>query len=284
MGIRIYTDSASDITLEELKKYDIGLIPMPLDCGGNTYIDDKTIPVERFWEMLLAGKTIKTSQPAPDAFLRIFREAQRVGDAVICILISSGLSGTYQGALMARSMVGYDQVFLIDAHHAAAAAAEKMLAFRACQLRDAGQMTAREIAEELTRFQSRVQLFACIDTLEYLARGGRLSRAAASLGGLMHIKPVITLADTGEIKVLKKVPGAHNAMREMTERVMSCRVDTAFPVIPIYAYEDTNCRDFLSKLKNIGFSYQTLEPQQIGATIGAYIGPGGYGLVFVEAE
>lgn len=284
MNIRIYTDSASDITREELKTYNVGLIPMPLSCGDETYIDDKTIPTEVFWEMMLEGKTIKTSQPSPEAFIDAFEAAKQAGDAIICILIASKLSGTYQCARMARSMVDYEPVYIIDAQGAAAAAAEKMLVFRACQLRDEGKLTAAEIAEDLERFRTRVRLIACIDTLEYLARGGRLSRAAANIGGLMQVKPIITLSEDGEIKVSKKVMGAHHAMKEMTAKALSYAVDPAFPVIPIYAYDDTNCREFLTCIQTGGYKCDTKDPEPIGATIGAYIGPGGYGLVFVEKE
>ena len=79
-----------------------------------TYLDDKTVPVETFWEKLIGGAEVKTSQPSPQAFLKEFEEAKQVGDEVISVVISTELSGTYQGAMVARSMAGYEPVYIVD--------------------------------------------------------------------------------------------------------------------------------------------------------------------------
>lgn len=282
MGIQILTDSASDITLREMSQWQVKLIPLPLFCGDDTWPDDKTKPMDAFWDLLIGGADIKTSQPSPDAFVQVFEQAKEAGDAVICILISSKLSGTCQGAELARSMVGYENIFIIDAKGAAAAAAEKLLVIRACELRDSGELTAAQIASELERFRSRIRLLACLDTLEYLARGGRLPKKVASIGDAIRLKPIICFSAEGEIHVLKKVLGGKNAMREMTELAMSHSVCADYPVIPLFAQNDENCRCYMENLKNAGFPVQVQEPQGIGATIGTYIGPGGYGIAFVE--
>lgn len=284
MKIRILTDSASDLTPEELDSHQVGLIPMPVLCGDKTYMDDKTIPMETFWEMLFQGISVKTSQPSPDAFIHAFEAAKKAGEAAICIVISSALSGTFQCALMARQMVGYEHIHVIDAGKAAAAAAEKMLVLEACRLRDTGRYSAAEIAEQLEQFRSRVRLIACLDTLEYLARGGRLPKTVAGLGTALKVKPIITLSPQGEIAVCKKVVGFQRAMREMVAFAQSFSVDTSYPLIPIFAHTQQNCQMFLDHLQQAGFSHPTQVPETIGATIGTYIGPGGYGLVFVEQE
>ena len=162
MSVRIFTDSASDITLQEMEEKQIELIAMPLLCGEKTYIDDKTISMTIFWEMLLDGVNIKTSLPSPECFVKIFEEAKNKKEEVVCILISSGFSGTYQGAMLAKSMVDYEGIYIIDSK--CAAAAEKQIAFYACKLREKG-MSGKEIAEELEKFRSRVRLIACLDTL-----------------------------------------------------------------------------------------------------------------------
>ena len=201
MSVRIFTDSASDITLQEMEEKQIGLIAMPLLCGEKTYIDDKTIPMTTFWEMLLDGVNIKTSLPSPECFVKIFEEAKNKKEEVVCILISSGFSGTYQGAMLAKSMVDYEGIYIIDSK--CAAAAEKQIAFYACELREKG-MSGKEIAEELEKFRSRVRLIACLDTLEYLARGGRLPKTVAAIGNKLQFKPIITFTKEGEIEVVKR--------------------------------------------------------------------------------
>lgn len=281
MSIRIFTDSASDITRAELEELQVELIAMPLQCGEETYVDDKTTPMEMFWQMLQDGVNIKTSLPSPDTFAQKFEAAKEAGDEVICILIASKLSGTYQGAMLARQIAGYDGIYVIDAGHAAASVAEKMLVIAACRMRDQGG-TAKEIVRELEQLRGRVRLIACLDTLEYLARGGRLPAAVASIGTKLQLKPIIVFGEDGEIQVAKKCMGGKRAMRDMTAMVTGRKIDPGYPVIPIFAQNDGNCQEYVSSLKNAGCEGTMQTPQGIGATIGSYIGPGGYGLVFVE--
>ena len=132
MSVRIVTDSASDMSLAELEEKCVELVPMPLLCGDKTYIDDKKTPMAAFWQMMMEGENIKTSQPSPEAFARCFHQAREAGDEVVCVLISSKLSGTFQGAVLARTMEEYEPVFLVDGGQAAASAAEKLLVYRAC--------------------------------------------------------------------------------------------------------------------------------------------------------
>lgn len=279
MGIRIVTDAASDITLEELKEWNVELIPIPLQCGEESYMDDKTIPVEKFWEMLLNGINIKTSLPSPDCYLQVFEQAKEVKDDVIYISISSGFSGTYQSAVLAKSMAEYENVWLIDSK--CAAAAQKMLVVRACELRAKGY-SAGEIAENLKEFRGKIHLIACLDTLEYLKRGGRLSSVAANIGTMLRLKPIITFSKEGEILVAKKSRGAKKALQDMIAMAFESEMDPEYPVIPIYAQNDENCKAYLKALKEKEFNHSEKIPEGIGATIGTYIGPGGYGLVYVE--
>lgn len=283
MSVRIVTDSASDMTLQELENMRVELVPVPLLCGGETLLDDKTRPMADFWRMMDEGIRIKTSQPSPESFLSVFEDAKRAGDAVVCIVLSPRLSGTWQGACLAKEMAGYDLIYIVDPGSAAAAAAEKLLVYRACKLRDAGK-DAAEIADDLTRYRERVRLIACLDTLDYLARGGRLPQSVAGIGKLMHIKPIITLTAQGNIEVIRKEIGAPHAMREMVALVKAHRISKAEPIIPIYARTGDNCEHYLQKLRQAGVDLPMRPMEPIGATIGVYIGPGGYGLVFAEDE
>ena len=251
MSIRIFTDSASDITRAELEELQAELIAMPLQCGEETYVDDKTTPVEIFWQMLLDGVNIKTSLPSPDMFVQKFKAAKEAGDEVICILIASKLSGTYQGAMLAKQIVDYDGIHVIDAGHAAASVAEKMLVIAACRMRDQG-CTAEEIVRKLEQLRGSVRLIACLDTLEYLARGGRLPAAVASIGTKLQLKPIIVFGENGEIQVVKKCMGSKRAMRDMTEMVTECGINPEYPVIPIFAQNDRNCQEYVASLKNAG--------------------------------
>ena len=279
MSVRIMTDSAADFSLEELAEKNVELIPMPLSCGEKTIVDDKTTAMETFWEIMISGTDIKTSQPSPDTFISHFEAARATGDQVLCILISSALSGTYQGANLAKSMLDDNGIYLIDSM--AATASEKLLVYKACQLREQG-FSAAGIASELEHYKGRLRLYACIDTLEYLVRGGRLNRTVGAVGNTLRLKPIVTISAKGTIAVEKKVIGSRRAMKELIQLIMSRPVDIREKIIPVYAYDAANCHEFLAGLKDAGFAGQLDEPQQIGATVGAYIGPGGFGLAFVE--
>lgn len=255
---------------------------MPLMCGDRTFLDDKTIPMEYFWERMLAGESVKTSQPSPDSYLREFREAKQAGDAVVCVCLSSALSGTWQSAQMARELAEYEDIFLVDSR--CAAGSEKLLTLEACRLRDEGKHSAAEIALELEEFRRRIRIFACIDTLEYLVQGGRLSRAAGNIGTLLNLKPYFCFDPEGNIQVLKKVPGLNHVMHEICRQIAEIPIDPAYPVLPLYACDRANCDSFLRILHESLPLFQAYEPEEIGAIIGSYIGPGGFGVTFIEKK
>lgn len=283
--ITILADSASDITPQELKSWKVDLVPMSLAFDGkDPFQDDHTIPMAGLWQRMESGELLTTSQPSLQSFLDVFERAREQGRSVLYISISSNLSGTYQTARAAATMVDYDDIHIVDGRQAAASAAEKLLVWRACKLRDQGDLSAGEIARELEQLRGRVRLFACIDSLEYLVRGGRLSKLAGNIGSLLNIKPIIAFSPDGHVSVIKKAPGLKRAASELCELVRAHLVDTAFPVIPIFAKVDANCRGLFDQLgQRVGLTTVT-PPQEIGATIGCYIGPGGFGLSYVEAQ
>ena len=281
MGVQIMTDSASDITLEELAAHDVRLIPMTLQVGEESVIDDKTTPTEVFWQRMEAGELIRTSQPAPAQFEEAFSQAGREGNSVVCLLLSSALSGTCQTANLGKSLTD-NEVEIVDCMSAAASVAEKLVVYEACRLRDEG-FSAREIAVRVSSFRSRVRLIACLNTLDYLARGGRISRAVANLGGLARIKPIITFSDKGEVKLMAKAIGSRHAMKAMVAEAQKLPLDKRVKPVPIFSRTDANCRAYMDALAQAGLT-ELEEPQGIGATIGTYIGPEAYGLVYVLAE
>ncbi len=282
--IVILTDSASDISPQELQDLNVKLVPMSLAFNGKeSFLDDHTIPMAGLWERMEAGEILTTSQPSLQTFLDLFEEAKAKDLSVVYIALSSNISGTYQTARAAVSMVDYEHIYVVDSRQAAATAAEKLLVYRACKLRDEGKLSAGEIARDLEQFRFRVKHFSCIDTLEYLVRGGRLSKLAGNIGSLLNIKPIITFSVEGTVQVIKKVPGLKRAASELCAIVKSCPIDQSFPVIPLFAKDDTNCQNFLAQLKD-ALGVTTQPPMEIGATIGCHIGPGGFGLVYVQAE
>lgn len=281
--LRIFTDSTADMTLEELRNYQVGVFPLNLNCGGETFVDDRTVDMAALWARMESGQVLTTSQPPLQRFLDVFEAAQRQGDSVVYVSISSALSGTYQTAVAAKNMVSYPEIYIVDGRRAAASAAEKLVVLRACALRDQG-LSAGDIARALCGYRERVRLFACLDTLEYLVRGGRLSKLSGAVGSALSIKPIIGLNEDGGAEVLKKLPGLKRATAALCDIIQAHPIDKDFPIIPIFAKDSANCMVFLKTLAAQLGGLHCSKPMEIGPTIGCHIGPGGFGLVYTEVE
>ena len=275
--IRILVDSASDYKTEEIHEKGLELVPITITIGKTDYIDGQNLGRDEFYEILEKnGSFPKTSQPSPQAFLEIFLDAKKKGDELICILLSSALSGTLQSAFLAKSMASYDKIYIIDS--LSATYTIKILADYALSLISQG-IGAGEIATLLEGLRSRVKVFAAPNTLDYLERGGRVSKTAAAIGNLAGIKPIITISPQGQVEVIGKCVGRNKAISQILKQLSASGRDEAFPLYPIYSYGTENCTKLCEKLH--AARYRTDELLQIGPTIGAHIGPEAFGIVFV---
>lgn len=272
--IRILTDTGADCSREELDLLNVQTVNLPVTFDGEEECCSDT---EEFWEKLIAGKVARTSQPSLSDLKTCFEQAKQAGDDLVVILISSHMSGTYESALQVKEEVGYDRIFVVDSLNASVA--EKMLVLHACKLRDANK-SAQEIAENLQEFRTRVRLIACIDTLKYLVRGGRLSKAAGNIGELLNLKPLITFVD-GHVRNFGKVFGTALGAKRLVSEIKRCKISGEYPIIPIYSYDDKNCLSFVDKANEAGADIDFMRRTPIGATIGTHIGPGGFGAVYV---
>lgn len=274
---RILVDSSSDYTLDEAKEKNIDLIPISVSIAGNDYLDGIDLNRDDFFQLLEStGDFPKTSQPAPQSFLDVFEDVREKGDDIVCILLSSELSGTYQSAMIAKNMINYDNIYIIDS--LSATFTIKVMADYACRLRGEGA-PAKEIAKKIERLKSKVKVVASLNTLEYLHRGGRLGRAAAAIGEAVNLKPVITLTDKGTIGVVGKCIGKNKAISFILNHLRSVDIDDTFPIYTIYSYGTNNIELFEKKLTSE--NYAATGRLQIGATIGSHIGPEAFGIIFV---
>lgn len=282
MAIRIITDSAADYSVQEIEKRNITCIPMTVTFGEKEYLDGKDITKEEFFRLLTEGKEFpKTSQPSPSSFLECFEEAKEAGDSVIAILISSALSGTLQNAVLAKSMADYNDIFIIDSK--IATLGMRILVDRAVKMRDSGR-TAQEIVTEIESLKPRLRLYAGLDTLEYLAKGGRLSKTTAALGNLANLKPIITFTEDGNVSLCGKQMGIRHACKQVAKLVTADEPDTSCPLYLLYAHDQKNCAAFLHTLQKSGLSIDAPKVRGIGPIIGTHIGTGAFGIVYVAKE
>ena len=213
MSIRIITDSAADLEPEEFTQYSLELVPLTITVDQRIYTADTKFNKQDFFRLLEASNIFPTtSQPSPADFETIFEDAREKGDEIIYVSLSSALSGTFQCASVVKAMGEYDNVYLVDS--LSATLGQKLLVLHGAWLRDRG-FPAAEIAARLTNLRSRIRIYAGLDTLEYLQKGGRLSKAAAGIGALARIKPVITVNPQGGVAVAGKCLGKGKAMSQI---------------------------------------------------------------------
>ena len=278
--IKILVDSSSELTKKEAEEKGFLFVPISVNIGGREYRDGVDLTKDKFYDLLVnGGEFPQTSQPSPQAFLELFEQAKKNGDEVVAILLSSALSGTYQSAVLAKQMVDYEGIYLIDS--LTATGVIQILADYAKGLSEEGKGAA-EVAERTDAFKARVHAIAMVDTLEFLQKGGRIGKAAAMIGELARLKPLITLTEDGKVGVIGKAIGKNKAMSFMMKWLEEHPVDEAFPSYSIFTSGTANCEQFEEKLEKHGIA--TAGRLQLGAAIGTHIGPNAFGIVYVGKE
>lgn len=278
MNVRIITDSTADLRTDLVGK--IPFVPLTINFGEEEFVDNVTMSRNAFYEHLAVCKDLpKTSQPTPDAFAQEYEKAIAAGETVIVLTISSKLSGTYQSANIA-AMDYPGQVYVVDTLSAAIGVG--ILAELACDLAQQG-LDAEAIVAKLEEEKHKLVLFAALDTLEYLVRGGRLSKVAGFAGGLLNIKPVITLKD-GEIVVVGKARGTKQANTMMNKEIEAAGgVDSAKPVLVGYTgLTDELLQKYVDESADVFADVKELERAMISGAIGTHVGPGAYAVAFFK--
>ena len=275
--IRILVDSSSDILANDYPEKVCSVIPLKVNFDGEEYFDGVNLDRNEFYEKLTGSQVFpKTSQPSPQAFLEMFEEAKEAGDEVIAVLLSSKISGTYQNALLAKSMADYEKIYVVDS--LSASYGIQFLVNEAFKLIDEG-MEGAEIVEGIEELKKRIQIYISVETLEYLYRGGRLSKASAAIGELAKVKPIITLKE-GEVKVIGKTLGKLKVMSMMAKMALQDGIDENYPMVMGYTSGMENCDKLAEKSLSLGIKED--KRIQIGPTIGSHVGPGTFGLIFIK--
>lgn len=281
MSVKILVDSACDILPEYARKLDIHLIPLKTIFGEEEFLDGVTMSHEEFFEKLVETDEFpRTSQIPPFEYQENFEKAAENGDDVVCITLSSKISGCYQSACIAAAETD-GKVVVVDSENASLG--QRILVERAVELRSEGR-SAREIADALDCEKKDIRLIALLDTLEYLKKGGRISTTAAAVGSMLSIKPVIALSD-GEVKVLGKARGSKNGNNLLTELLKRegpvdfdrtyCLAYSGLSDRLLRKYVEDNRAVFEGKCRP-----EDLPVTTIGCTIGSHIGPGAIGVAF----
>ncbi len=277
--VRIIVDSTVD-TVDEVKER-LRVVPMTVHFGDDEYIDGKTITHREFYEKLIESDVFpSTSQATPSDFSKIFEEVEKAGESAVVITLSSTLSGTYQSAVIAAEDYPCE-IYVVDSKSAAIGSG--ILAELALRYADEG-MSAKEIAEKIEKERENVCVIAMLDTLEYLKRGGRISKTAAFVGGALSIKPVISLKD-GEIVILGKARGSKQANNLLVSEIQNAGgVDFGRPVLLGYTgLSEVILEKYIKDSEELWKdSAEKLRSTAVGSIIGAHAGPGAIAAAFFK--
>lgn len=266
----ILTDSTCDIANDVLTQMDVDIVPLTVNFGTESYADGIDLTKAEFFEKLAESSVNPTtSQPAPELFIEKFNKYKEQGADVVYIGISSVLSGTIQSARIAKEMCGYENIYIVDS--LSATAGIELLVRVACDMRDGG-MPAQQIAAEIAALVPKIRIYAYVDTLKYLVRGGRLSKTAGAIGGALGIKPLITVAD-GAVVSIGTARGQKNAYEKLTDIVKSADIDSTKPMVLTFTENRENMHMLEMHMLESGINYNW-KYSEVGSVIGTHVGPG----------
>lgn len=278
MKTRIIVDSTADLMPEYKER--VSVVPLTVHFGDQEYIDGVTIDHKMFYEKLVESDVLPTtSQATPDSFMKEFDKVKEAGESAVVITLASNFSGTYQSAVIAAE--DYDNIYIVDS--TSCAMGSGILVELAFKLLDSG-MSAEEIAKTLEEEKKKIIIVALVDTLEYLKKGGRVSKTVAFAGTLLNIKPVLSVTD-GEISMLGKARGSKMGNNLLVQEIeKSGGVDFTKPVLLGYSgISDALLLKYIEDSRHIWEgNLDEVRYTTVGSVIGTHVGPGAVVVAFFK--
>ena len=278
MKTRIIVDSTADLV--PAIKERVHTVPLSVIFGEDVYVDGVTIDHKTFYEKLVESDVLPTtSQATPDAFMREIAKAHEAGEDAVVITLASQFSGTYQSACIAAAE--YDNVYVVDS--ASAAMGSGILVELALRLLDEGK-SAQEIAARLEEEKKKIVVVALVDTLEYLKKGGRISKSVAFAGTMLNIKPVLSVVD-GEIRMLGKARGSKMGNNLLVQEIDKAGgIDFTKPVL--LGYSGISDALLLKYIEDSRYIWEgnldEVRYATVGSVIGTHAGPGAVVVAFFK--
>ncbi len=276
--VKIVTDSSCDISPQRCAELGVEMLPITVNFGDTSYRANIDISNEEFFEKLSVAEELpKTAQITPNQFQEIFKPYQESGDDVVCLFISSKMSGTLQSARVAKNILGAENILLPDTLNVTFALG--LLVEEAVKMRDAG-MTGAEIVAKIEELIPRIRLFAMIEDLKYLKMGGRLSATSALVASILGICPIIALKD-GLVEVVGKARGKKAAFAAIRKWVEKEPISSDYCVTMGHANVPENCKALQEFLGDL-LKKREVHVCSIGSIVGTHTGPGAVGLAYIK--
>lgn len=269
METQIIIDSVADIPKELAETLNIEIVPLLVNFGAKSYHDGVDISNREFFELLDQSEELpKTSQVNPGKFIEIFEKYLEQNKSVICITLSSKMSGTYRAAVTAKDFIGSDQIKIVDSK--AVTFGEGIIGIQAARLAEQG-LSLNDIYEETLKNVENLKNYFIVDTLEYLKKGGRLTSTEAFIGNMLKIKPILTI-EAGKLVPVQKVRGRKKAVDWVLKQIQSDDLDNR--TVGIYhAQDEKYMKHFKTQVQEISHSIEIIE-SEVGAVVGTHSGPG----------
>ena len=274
--IKIITDSTADLSKELYEKYDIEVLPLLINFGEESYLDGVEINPQKVFERIEKEDVLPTTaQVIPNRFIEAYKKYLNEGYKIISIHMSSVMSGTYQSAYIAKEALETDEIIVIDSQNVTAALG--MLVLKAAKLREKGYDIAR-MEKELNNVKEKIKISIYFDSLEYLVRGGRISKTAGIVGGMLGIKLILEIKD-GLMSVKDKIRGNKKSIKKIISDLENANLDDEVPVILI----DVNNIEIKEALREYMENNKVNFVEcPVGSSVSIHSGPGCCGLVFLN--
>lgn len=277
--IRIVTDSTADLPLEIIKQYNITVVPLRVNFGNESFLEGKDLSPKGFYEKLISNDDILpfTSQPSPGDFAAVYNTLASNGvEEIISIHLSKELSGTYQSALLAKSMLPDNiRINVIDSQLVSMGLG--LIVLNIARAAYEGK-NSEEIAKIISDLKNKINVFFVVDTLEYLQKGGRIGKASSLVGTLLSIKPILTI-NSGEVHAYEKIRGKGKAL----DRIVDIALHKVGKEKVQCAIVHSNSLDTALRLHEkilTKLNCSEIFISDIGAVVGTHVGPGTLALIF----
>lgn len=284
MSYQIITDSCCDLSEQMVQKLGVGIAPLGVDREGE-FFDDRTMAAKEFYEGMRAGKVSTTSAVNPQGWTRLMKPILDAGEDVLVLAFSSGLSTTYQSAVIAADELAeaYPQRKLLVVDTLAASCGQGLLVWYACKQRQEGKSIG-EVYQWVLDNRDHVAHWVTVDDLKYLKRGGRISATTAVVGTMLSIKPIIHVDNEGKLDSVAKARGRKNALNMVAQKLQQTGIPGANEVVFI---SNADCREdaeYIAAICKERCGVKEVFISDIGSVIGSHTGPGGLACCFLAKE
>lgn len=277
--VAVVSDSVADLLPEQAEAAGITIVPLTVNFGEKDYLAGVDLTAEQFWQELTreGAPFPRTAAASPGSFKQTFERLLADGaDEIVYVGVGSKLSATVQSAKVARDMLGEPPIHIVDSESASMAIG--LLALEAVEMAGQGK-GGTEIAAALEERRRKMRLYVALETLEYLKRGGRISPARAAIGGLLNVKPIITVED-GLVESIDRPRTRAKARARLLELFDGVRPER----VAVLHGQAPDLDEFIDALSSaVSFPRERMTVHLVGSSVGPHVGPGAIGAVMLPS-